>query len=91
MSDVEFVLFQARARLPCRPRGPRRPHRRHLARLRLRRAFNEATISARSRHHEANFGKLMLGRIDLAITDRRSGITCSGSWACNSKSRNCRW
>ncbi|MHB2083479.1 substrate-binding periplasmic protein [Pseudomonas sp. UBA6753] len=77
MSEVEFVLFQARAR-------------RHavkalddLAGLTVGTspgyaygaAFNEAVHFRREAAptHEANFGKLMLGRIDLAITDRRVG------------------
>ncbi len=77
MSDVEFVLFQARAR-------------RHavtglgdLAGLTVGTspgynygaAFNEAPHFKREAAptHEANFGKLMLGRIDLAVTDRRGG------------------
>lgn len=77
LSDVEFVLFQARAR-------------RHavnslddLAGLTVGTspgyaygaAFNEAVHFRREAAptHEANFGKLMLGRIDLAITDRRVG------------------
>ncbi|MEG0247463.1 MAG: transporter substrate-binding domain-containing protein [Pseudomonas sp.] len=77
MSDVEFVLFQARAR-------------RHavnglddLAGLAVGTSpgytygalFNDSPRFRREAAptHEANFGKLMLGRIDLLITDRRVG------------------
>jgi polar amino acid transport system substrate-binding protein len=77
MSDVEFVLFQASARrhavtglqditgltvgtLPGYSYGA---------------AFNDASHFKRETAptEQANFGKLMLGRIDLAITDRRVG------------------
>ncbi|ATP52428.1 ABC transporter substrate-binding protein [Pseudomonas sp. LAIL14HWK12:I7] len=77
MSDVEFVLFQARSR-------------RHavtglddLAGLSVGTspgytygaAFNDSPRFRREAAptHEANFGKLLLGRIDLLITDRRVG------------------
>ncbi len=77
MSDVEFVLFQARSR-------------RHtvtglndLAGLSVGTspgytygaAFNDSSRFRREAAptHEANFGKLMLGRIDLLITDRSVG------------------
>lgn len=77
MSDVEFVLFQARAR-------------RHAVKglddltgltvgtspgYAYGAAFNDTAHFKREAAptHEANFGKLMLGRIDLAITDRRVG------------------
>ncbi|WP_425272582.1 substrate-binding periplasmic protein [Pseudomonas sichuanensis] len=77
MSDVEFVLYQARTR-------------RHavqaledLAGLTVGTspgyaygdAFNESTLFRRESapSHEANFGKLALGRIDLLITDRKVG------------------
>jgi polar amino acid transport system substrate-binding protein len=69
MSDVEFVLFQART-------PPE-----DLAGLTVGTSPGYAYggvqrghhFRAKPRHHEANFGKLMLGRIDLAITDRRVG------------------
>ncbi|ABZ00913.1 TPA: transporter substrate-binding domain-containing protein [Pseudomonas putida] len=77
MSDVEFVLFQARARR----HGV--AHLEDLAGLTVGTspgyaygaAFNDAPYFAREPAPtlEANFGKLMLGRIDLAITDRRVG------------------
>ncbi|RCL28950.1 amino acid ABC transporter substrate-binding protein [Pseudomonas sp. AFG_SD02_1510_Pfu_092] len=77
MSDVEFVLFQARAR--------RHPVRQlnDLTGLTVGTSpgyaygasFNEARHFRRESAptHEANFGKLVLGRVDLAITDRRVG------------------
>lgn len=77
LSQVEFVLFQARARRhPVT--GPD-----DLAGLTIGTspgyaygaAFNEATHFRREAAptQEANFGKLLLGRIDLAITDRTVG------------------
>ncbi|MRF42273.1 transporter substrate-binding domain-containing protein [Escherichia coli] len=77
MSEVEFVLFEASAR----------PHAvkalEDLAGLTVGTSpgyvygatFNEAVHFTREAAptHEANFGKLVLGRIDLAITDRRVG------------------
>lgn len=55
--------------------------------------FNEAAHFRREAAptHEANFGKLMLGRIDWQSPTAGSAITCCGIWACNSKSRSCRW
>lgn len=77
MSYVEFVLFQA---------GTRRHPVSKLEDLtgltvgtspgyNYGAAFNEARYFKREAapSHEANFGKLVLGRIDLAITDRRVG------------------
>ncbi|UVL83627.1 transporter substrate-binding domain-containing protein [Pseudomonas sp. B21-028] len=77
LSDVEFVMFHANAR----------PHPfRTLADLSgltvgtspgylYSQAFRESTLFKRETAptHEANFGKLQLGRIDLLITDRRVG------------------
>ncbi|MFK3820222.1 substrate-binding periplasmic protein [Pseudomonas sp. NPDC089407] len=77
MSEVEFVLFQASAR----------PHAvdqlQDLAGLTVGTSpgytygasFNQAAYFTREAAptHEANFGKLLLGRVDLAITDRRVG------------------
>ncbi|MGM3215483.1 substrate-binding periplasmic protein [Pseudomonas sp. PhalM4] len=70
------VVPGARTPPPCdRPRRPRRPHHRHLARLCLRRRVQRGyRFPSGSRPtQEANFGKLLLGRIDLAITDRTVG------------------
>nr|WP_225779509.1 transporter substrate-binding domain-containing protein [Pseudomonas sp. Marseille-Q3773] len=77
MSDVEFVLFQASARRhPVSKLGDlagftvgTSPGYSYGA------AFNEAAYFKREAapSHEANFGKLVLGRIDLAVTDRRVG------------------
>ncbi|MFK0342927.1 substrate-binding periplasmic protein [Pseudomonas asiatica] len=77
MSEVEFVLFQASARRHAVKALD------DLAGLTVGTspgyaygaAFNEAVHFRREAAptHEANFGKLMLGRIDLAITDRRVG------------------
>lgn len=77
MSQVEFVLYQLRS------------HRHPVQRLEdlaglsvgtspgydYGQAFNDATQFRRepAPSHEANFGKLMLGRIDLLVTDRRVG------------------
>jgi len=77
LSEVEFVMFHANAR----------PHPfRTLADLNgltvgtspgylYSQAFRESTLLKRETAptHEANFGKLQLGRIDLLITDRRVG------------------
>ncbi|NBA96645.1 ABC transporter substrate-binding protein [Pseudomonas sp. R5(2019)] len=77
LSDVEFALFQANDR----------PHRvDRLEDLRgltvgtspgytYSQAFRESTLFKRepAPTHEANFGKLERGRIDLLITDRRVG------------------
>lgn len=77
LSEVEFVLFQASAR----------PHPVNtLADLKglnvgtspgytYDPAFSESSAFRRepAPTHEANFGKLLLGRIDLLITDRRVG------------------
>lgn len=77
LSEVEFVLFHANAR----------PHPfRTLDDLNgltvgtspgylYSQAFRESTLFKRETAptHEANFGKLQLGRIDLLITDRRVG------------------
>ncbi|QXI38109.1 substrate-binding periplasmic protein [Pseudomonas xantholysinigenes] len=77
MSEAEFVLYQAR----------QRPH--PVARLEdlagltvgtspgytYNAAFSDSPLFRREAAptHEANFGKLMLGRIDLLVTDRRVG------------------
>ncbi|MEW9681223.1 substrate-binding periplasmic protein [Pseudomonas sp. TE50-2] len=77
MSQVEFVLYQARSR----------PH--PIERLEdltgltigtspgytYEGAFAESPLFHRepAPSHEANFGKLALGRIDLVVTDRRVG------------------
>lgn len=77
LSTVEFVLYQANAR----PHPVQRLE--ELGGLRIGTspgytygdAF-EAALPLRREDaptHEANFGKLMLGRIDLLITDRRAG------------------
>ena len=77
LSDVEFALFYANER----------PHpAKHLDDLRGLTVgtspgylygddFSTSTLFKRepAPSHEANFGKLMLGRIDLVITDRRVG------------------
>jgi len=77
LSDVEFVLFYANER----------PHAfNHLADLAgltigtspgylYSPDFSESTLFTRepAPTHEANFGKLLRGRIDLLITDRRVG------------------
>ncbi|ROM81799.1 amino acid ABC transporter substrate-binding protein [Pseudomonas brassicacearum] len=77
LSDVEFVMFYANAR----------PHPfRTLDDLKgltvgtspgylYSQAFSESNLFKRETAptHEANFGKLQLGRIDLLITDRRVG------------------
>ena len=77
LSEVEFVMFYANAR----------PHPfRTLDDLRgltvgtspgylYSQAFSESPLFERETAptHEANFGKLQLGRIDLLITDRRVG------------------
>jgi len=77
LSEVEFVMFHANAR----------PHPfRTLADLSgltvgtspgylYNQAFRESSLFKRETAptHEANFGKLQLGRIDLLITDRRVG------------------
>ncbi len=77
LSEVEFVMFHANAR----------PHPFHtLADLSgltvgtspgylYSQPFRESTMFKRETAptHEANFGKLQLGRIDLLITDRRVG------------------
>ncbi|CAH0273343.1 transporter substrate-binding domain-containing protein [Pseudomonas mediterranea] len=77
LSEVEFVMFHANAR----------PHPfRTLADLSgltvgtspgylYNQAFRESSLFKREAAptHEANFGKLQLGRIDLLITDRRVG------------------
>jgi polar amino acid transport system substrate-binding protein len=77
LSDVEFVLFYANAR----------PHPfQSLEDLRgltvgvspgylYGPAFRDSTLFTREEAptHEANFGKLLRGRIDLVITDRRVG------------------
>jgi len=77
LSEVEFVLFYANAR--------RHPAERvdDLQGLTVGispgylygNAFSESTLFNRepAPSHEANFGKLSLGRIDLVITDRRVG------------------
>jgi polar amino acid transport system substrate-binding protein len=77
MSEVEFVLFQSRSRRHAVT------HLDDLAGLTVGtspgyaygKAFTEAPHFKREAAptHEANFGKLVLGRIDLAITDRRVG------------------
>ena len=77
LSEVEFVLFYANER----------PHPvQSLEEVRgltvgtspgylYGAAFSDSTLFNRepAPSHEANFGKLMLGRIDLVITDRRVG------------------
>ncbi|WDY58479.1 substrate-binding periplasmic protein [Pseudomonas sp. PSKL.D1] len=77
MSDVEFVLYQASDRRHLISRLS------DLAGLRVGTspgynyggAFNESAAFSREAapSHEANFGKLVLGRIDLLITDRLVG------------------
>lgn len=77
LSEVEFVLFEADAR----PHAIERL--KDLAGLTVgtspgytySRAFSESFLFRRepAPTHEANFGKLMLGRIDLLVTDRRAG------------------
>jgi len=77
MSSVDFVLFQARAR----PHRVRRLE--DLAGLVVGvspgydhgKAFEQSTLFRREPAPtlQANFGKLMLGRIDLLVTDRRAG------------------
>jgi polar amino acid transport system substrate-binding protein len=77
LSDVEFVMFHANARPhPFRTLD-------ELAGLTVgtspgylySQAFSESPLFNRETAptHEANFGKLHLGRIDLLITDRRVG------------------
>lgn len=77
LSDVEFVMFYANARPhPFRTLDD-------LGGLTIgtspgylySQAFSESTLFTRETAptHEANFGKLQLGRIDLLITDRRVG------------------
>ncbi|KAF0867359.1 ABC transporter substrate-binding protein [Pseudomonas sp. LD120] len=77
LSDVEFVMFYAK----------QRPHPfKHLDELKgltigtspgylYSDDFSESTLFNRepAPTHEANFGKLLLGRIDLLITDKRVG------------------
>ncbi|MBA1193998.1 transporter substrate-binding domain-containing protein [Pseudomonas entomophila] len=77
LSQVEFVLFQSRTR----------PHPVHhledLAGLLIGTspdydygpAFNTSTLFRRetAQTHEANFGKLVRGRIDMLVTDRHVG------------------
>ncbi len=77
LSEVEFVLFYANAR----PHPAERVD--DLQGLTVGispgylygNAFSESTLFNRepAPSHEANFGKLSLGRIDLVITDRRVG------------------
>lgn len=77
MSEVEFVLFQASARRHAIT------HLQDLSGLTVGTspgyaygaAFTESPLFRREAAptHEANFGKLALGRIDLAITDRKVG------------------
>lgn len=77
MSPVEFVLYQARAR----PHPVERLE--DLAGLRVGTSpgyvygdgFADSPLFQRepAPNHEANFGKLLLGRIDLLVTDRRVG------------------
>ncbi|MCO1623173.1 MAG: transporter substrate-binding domain-containing protein [Pseudomonas alloputida] len=77
LSEVEFVLFQAQARRHAVTQL------KDLSGLTVGTspgytygaAFSEASYFKREAAPtlEANFGKLMLGRIDLAITDRRVG------------------
>ncbi|MCO7567980.1 transporter substrate-binding domain-containing protein [Pseudomonas sp. S 311-6] len=77
MSQVEFVLFQARARRHAVERLE------DLAGLTVgtapgyaySAAFSESPLFRREAAPtlEANFGKLLLGRIDLLVTDRRGG------------------
>ncbi|WP_260957518.1 substrate-binding periplasmic protein [Pseudomonas citri] len=77
LSDVEFVMFYANARPhPFRTLD-------ELSGLTVGtspgylygQAFMDSTVFERETAptHEANFGKLQLGRIDLLITDRRVG------------------
>ncbi|KTC42263.1 amino acid ABC transporter substrate-binding protein, partial [Pseudomonas sp. ABAC61] len=77
LSEVEFVMFYAN----------RRPHPfKHLDELKgltigtspgylYNEDFSNSSLFNRepAPTHEANFGKLLLGRIDLLITDRRVG------------------
>lgn len=77
MSEVEFVLYQARSR----PHPVERLE--DLAGLTVGTSpgyvydgvFAESPLFRRepAPSHEANFGKLALGRIDLLVTDRRVG------------------
>lgn len=77
MSEVEFILFQASVRRHVVNQLE------DLAGLTVGTspgytygaAFSGATYFKREAAptHEANFGKLMLGRVDLAITDRKAG------------------
>ncbi|MEA3169236.1 MAG: polar amino acid transport system substrate-binding protein [Pseudomonas sp.] len=77
LSEVEFVLFYANARAHPAERVD------DLQGLTVGispgylygNAFSESTLFNRepAPSHEANFGKLSLGRIDLVITDRRVG------------------
>ncbi|MBF8741102.1 substrate-binding periplasmic protein [Pseudomonas guariconensis] len=77
LSEVQFVLFQAAAQ----HRAIKRLE--DLAGLTVGTspgytyspAFNTSPLFLRESAptHEANFGKLMLGRIDLLVTDRRAG------------------
>ena len=77
LSEVEFVLFYANAR----PHLARRLD--ELQGLSVGTSpgylygapFSDSTLFKRepAPSHEANFGKLLLGRIDLVITDRRVG------------------
>ncbi|MDH1655481.1 transporter substrate-binding domain-containing protein [Pseudomonas mosselii] len=77
MSEVEFVLYQARSR----PHPVK--HLEDLAGLTVGTSpgyaydgdFAESPLFRRepAPSHEANFGKLALGRIDLLVTDRKVG------------------
>ncbi|QVM90983.1 transporter substrate-binding domain-containing protein [Pseudomonas entomophila] len=77
MSDVEFILYQARARRHTIERPE------DLAGLTVGTspgynygdAFDNSALFRRESAptQEANFGKLALGRIDLLVTDRRVG------------------
>ena len=95
LSEVEFVLFQADAR----PHAIERL--KDLAGLTVgtspgytySRAFSESFLFRRepAPTHEANFGKLMLGRIDLLVTDRRAGACCGGNWGSRDRFRSYPW
>ncbi|WP_438280130.1 substrate-binding periplasmic protein [Pseudomonas alabamensis] len=77
LSQVEFVLFQSRER----PHPAQRLE--DLAGLSIGtspdydygEAFNTSTLFRQetAQTHEANFGKLLRGRIDMLVTDRRVG------------------
>lgn len=77
LSEVEFVLFYANER----PHPAQRLEDLHGLTVGTSPGylygaeFSESTLFNREAapSHEANFGKLMLGRIDLLITDRRVG------------------